>query len=150
MFLTGRFLRSLDEKHRLAIPKSLRDALGKQAERPLFVAPGMDGSLAVYPEEAFARLVERLQSGSPTASDVRDYSRLFFSQAASAKIDSQGRLRLPTELVAWAKLENEAVLLGVQDRMEIWRPDVWATYVNERQERYDQIAEAAFGLTLQQ
>jgi len=145
MFFTGRFVRSLDEKHRLAIPKSLRDSLGKQAERPLFVAPGLDGALAIYPEEGFARLVDRLQTGPPTASEVRDYSRLFFSQAASARIDSQGRLRLPMELVSWAKLENEVVLLGVQDRMEIWRPDVWAAYVNERQERYDQIAEAAFG-----
>jgi MraZ protein len=145
MFLTGKFLRSLDEKQRVAIPKSLRECLGGQANRPLFAAPGTDGSLAVYPEEAFARLAARLAAGSPTARDVRDYSRLFFSQATGMKIDRQGRLRIPSELVAWAKLDGEAVLLGVQDHLELWRPEFWEEYAAQRRDRYDQLAEAAFG-----
>jgi MraZ protein len=144
MFLTGRFVRTLDEKYRLAIPKSLRDCLENQTKDSLFVAPGLDGSLAIYPQEAFARLADRLASSSPTARDVRDYTRLFFSRAESTKIDGQGRLRIPAELVQWAKLESGIVLLGVQDRMEVWRPDAWTAYADERRERYDQIAEAAF------
>lgn len=145
MFLTGKFLRSLDEKHRLAIPKSLRECLGEQAARRLFIAPGTDGTLAVYPEATFAKLVDRLAASSPTSRDVRDYSRLFFSQAVSTKLDRQGRLRIPVALVEWAKLEGEVVLLGVQDHVELWNQEAWNQYTAERSERYDQIAEAAFG-----
>ena len=145
MFLTGKFTRSLDEKQRVAIPKPLRECLGPQAQRPLFAAPGTDGSLAIYPEEAFARLASRLAAGSPTAREVRDYSRLFFSQATGIKLDRQGRLRIPSELLAWARLEGEAVLLGVQDHLELWRPDAWQLYADQRRDHYDQLAEAAFG-----
>ncbi len=145
MFLTGKFSRSLDEKQRVAIPKPLRECLGHQVQRPLFAAPGTDGSLAIYPEETFARLAGRLAAGSPTARDVRDYSRLFFSQATGIKIDRQGRLRIPNELLAWAKLEGDIILLGVQDHLELWQPDAWEQYAAQRQERYDQLAEAAFG-----
>jgi MraZ protein len=148
MFLTGKFRRSLDEKHRVAIPKLLRVSLGEQARRPLFVAPGTDRSLAVYPEESFARLAARLAASSPTARDVRDYSRLFFSQATSTRIDRQGRLRIPSELVEWAKLEGETVLLGIQDHLELWSPDLWEAYAAQRRDRYDQLAEAAFGPAL--
>jgi len=144
MFLTGKFLRSLDEKQRVAIPKLLRECLGHEAQRPLFVAPGTDGSLAIYPEESFARLAGRLAANSPTAREVRDYRRLFFSQATGVKIDRQGRLRVPAGLVEWAKLESEAVLLGVQDHLELWRPDSWDAYAAQRRDRYDQLAEAAF------
>jgi transcriptional regulator MraZ len=147
MLLTGKFLRTLDEKHRLAIPKSLRESLGDQAGLQLFVAPATDGALAVYPEATFAQLVERLAVGSPTARDVRDYRRLFFSQAASTKLDRQGRLRIPLALVQWAKLNGEVVLLGVQDHVELWNRGAWEQYSTERRDRYDQIAEAAFGDT---
>lgn len=145
MLLTGKFLRTLDEKHRLAIPKSLRQSFGEQAERQLFIAPATDGALAVYPEATFAQLVDRLSVGSPTGRDVRDYRRLFFSQAASTTLDRQGRLRIPTALVQWAKLEGEVVLLGVQDHVELWNRGAWEQYSAERRDRYDQIAEAAFG-----
>lgn len=144
MFLTGKFVRSLDEKQRLAIPRSLRECLGQQTQRPMFVAPGTDGSLAIYPEAAFAGLAQRLAANSPTARDVRDYSRLFFSQASGAKIDGQGRLRIPAELIQWAGLGGEAVLLGVQDHLEVWQPEAWEAYAAQRRDRYDQLAEAAF------
>jgi len=147
MLLTGKFLRTLDEKHRLAIPKSLRESLGDQAGLQLFVAPATDGALAVYPETTFAQLVERLAVGSPTARDVRDYRRLFFSQATSTKLDRQGRLRIPVALAQWAKLDGEVVLLGVQDHVELWNRSAWEQYSDERRDRYDQIAEAAFGDT---
>jgi MraZ protein len=148
MFFTGKFHRSLDEKHRVAIPKPLREALGSDSGRLLFVAPGTDGSLAIYPHAAFAGLAERLARSSPTAREVRDFSRLFYSQAKSTRIDQQGRLRLPSELVAWAALAGEVVLIGVQDHLEVWRPASWEAYAAERRHRYDQIAEAALGSAL--
>jgi transcriptional regulator MraZ len=144
MFLTGKFLRTLDEKHRLAIPKPLRECLGTQAEQSLFLAPATDGALAVYPEATFAKLVDRLSTGSPTSRDVRDYRRLFFSQAVNGKLDRQGRLRIPVDLIQWSKLEGEVVLLGVQDHVELWNHAAWQQYEAERRVRYDQIAEAAF------
>lgn len=147
MFLTGKYQRSLDEKHRVAIPKALREALGSESARSLFVAPGTDGSLAIYPHAAFESLALRLAQSSPTAREVRDFSRLFYSQAKNTRIDQQGRLRLPADLVEWAGLEGDVALLGVQDHLEVWQPAAWETYADERRDRYDQIAEAALAPT---
>ncbi len=41
MLLTGTYTRSLDAKLRIAVPKTLRDALSPQDEGVLFVAPGL-------------------------------------------------------------------------------------------------------------
>ncbi len=144
MLLTGTFVRTLDEKQRLAIPKRFRDALGVAAEQTLFVAPGTDRSLAIYTEEALSRLAERLAAASPAGPDVRAFSRLFYAQAQPAEVDGQGRIRIPPELAALAGLGRESVLLGVQDHLEIWDKGRWEQYLAERQSRYDQIAEAAF------
>jgi MraZ protein len=144
MLLTGTFGRAVDEKLRVAIPKPLREALGTLAKGVLYVAPGTDGSLAIYTEEALAELARRLQQASPNAQDVRAFSRLFYARAQAVELDSQGRMRIPPELAALTGLAKEAVLVGVQDHLELWERGRWEQYVAQRQDQYDQIAEAAF------
>jgi MraZ protein len=145
MLLTGAYNRTLDEKHRLAIPKHLRDAMGFPQKSVIYIAPGTDGSLTLYTEEAFSRLADQLAHGSPTGQDVRAFSRLFYAQAQPAEIDRQGRVRIPPELAQLAELAREIVLLGVRDHLELWSADRWQAYLTEKQSHYDEIAEKAFG-----
>lgn len=144
MLLTGTFVRSIDEKMRLAIPKQLREALGNAAAGILYVTPHTDGSLAIYTEDSLSQMAAHLSAASPAGQDVRDFSRLFYARAQPAELDDQGRIRIPTELNALAGLGREAVLLGVQNHMELWDKNRWEEYLAKRQPRFDQIAEAAF------
>ncbi len=144
MLLTGTFSRAVDEKLRIAIPKALREALGSSAKGVLYVAPGTDGSLALFTEDALADLAERLARSSPNAQDVRAFSRLFYARAQSVEPDGQGRVRIPPELAQLAGLAKEVVLIGVQDHLELWDRQRWEQYVKARQNQFDQIAEAAF------
>ena len=105
MLLTGSYRRTLDDKHRLAIPTPLREQL--PAGEPLYLSPGLDGCVAIYPRVAFASLTDRLAALSPAARKIRDYSRLFYSQAASVKPDAQRRFRTTPELTKWAKFATE-------------------------------------------
>jgi len=145
MLLTGAFNRSLDEKQRVAIPKRLRDDMGCADGGWLFVAPGLDKSLALYTEAAFLRLGEKLSLSSPNRTDVRAFARLFYGQSQRMELDRQGRIRIPPELVALAGLEKDVMLVGVQDHLELWASIAWQEYVSQQQKQYDQIAETAFG-----
>lgn len=145
MLLTGTFNRALDEKLRIAIPKSLRDALPCPPGGGLYVTRGTDSSLTLYTDAAFDALRQRLAQSPPTRVDVRAFSRLFYGQAQRVELDRQGRIRIPPELATLAKLKNEAVLLGVQDHLEIWAQEVWLAYVAAQQAHFDEIAETALG-----
>jgi MraZ protein len=142
MLLTGSYRRALDDKQRLAIPKPLREQL--PAGEPLYVTPGLDGCLAVYPKGAFAALAHRLSANSPGSREVRDYSRLFYSQAACVVPDSQCRFRVTPELVAWAELSGEVVVVGVRDHLEVWAAEKWDRYLAKCDGHYEQLAEIAF------
>ncbi len=144
MLFTGEFSRAIDEKLRVAIPKGFREALDGGEKRGIYIAPGTDQSLALYTEETFARLAERLAQASPTRQDVRAFNRLFYARAQRVELDTQGRVRIPPELAGLARLDREVVLLGVQDHVEIWAADRWKSYLAEQQSHYDEIAEAAF------
>jgi MraZ protein len=145
MLLTGTFPRTLDEKQRLAIPKRLRDGMASGTEMNfLFIAPGTDGSLALYTEESFTRIAEQLDASPPTGQDVRAFSRLFFSQAQRLEVDRQGRIRIPPELIGLTGIGKEIVLVGVRDHLELWDRQRWQSYVEQQQTQYDQLAERAF------
>jgi MraZ protein len=144
VLLTGAFHRSLDEKLRFAIPKPLRDAIGHPNNSVLYLAPGTEGSLALYTEDAFERLAGRLEQGSPNARDTRAFSRLFYAQVQRVEIDKQGRVRLPAELARLAAIQKEIVLVGVREHLEIWDRMRWEEYLSETQPHYDELAENAF------
>ena len=145
MLLTGTFNRSIDEKLRVAIPKRLRAAMACPEGGNLYIAPGTDHSLAMYTEEEFSRLAERVAEFSPTRPDVRAFMRIFYTLAERVELDGQGRIRIPPALAELAKLEQKVVLLGVQNHLELWPSDRWETYLAEKQSHYDEIAETAFG-----
>lgn len=143
--LTGTFARSIDDKLRIAIPKRLRESLGVSPTGILYITPGTDGSLALYTEDALARLAERLAAASPIERDVRAFGRLFYARAQAVEVDRQGRIRVPPELATLAGLAGETVLLGIQDHLELWAAQRWKAYLEEKLPHYDAIAEAAFG-----
>jgi MraZ protein len=145
MLLTGTYSRSIDDKLRVAIPKRLREVMGCSENGMLYIAPGTDGSLAIYPETSFVELSQRLAQAPPTQQNVRAYTRLFYARVQSVEVDAQGRIRVPQELAELATLGKEAVLLGVQDHLELWATERWQAYSSEKQGHYDEIAEAAFG-----
>ena len=108
------------------------------------MAPGTDGSLAIYDEAMFVRLGDRLAAAPPTQRDVRAFGRLFYAQAHRAELDKQGRLRIPAALAEWAGLGREAILVGVGDHLELWDVPQWESYTSENKSKYDDLAETAF------
>jgi MraZ protein len=134
----------MDEKLRIAIPKSVRAELGDVRDAFIYVAPGTDGCVSIYTESEFTGLAEQLAAIPPAAENLRAFSRLFYGQARRIQIDRQGRIRVPGELARWAGLEREAVLVGVRDHLELWDRQRWEAYRAELRPRYDEIAAAAF------
>jgi MraZ protein len=131
----------VDDKQRVALPKRLRDVMGGAG---VFVTPGTDGSLGIYTEASLAAWAERLAQASPTQHDVRAFGRLFYSQAEFVEIDGQGRIRIPAALAMLAALGHEAVLVGVNDHLELWDRGRWEAYVAAQSPQFDELAERAF------
>ena len=149
MLLTGTFERNVDEKYRLALPKPLRDSFGGEPNASLlYLAPGTDGSLALYPESSFEALAQKLSNASPNAVGVRSYSRLFFARVQRLEIDKSGRIRIPKELAELAAITKEVVLVGVRDHIELWDKQHWDQYLQQNEPIYDEFAERAFDASL--
>lgn len=146
MSLTGTYHRTLDEKQRLAVPKRLRSDLCDSQNPVLYVAPETEQALALYSTREFQRRAESVVHTLPQHTTLRNYHRLYYSQAEQVELDSQGRIRLPDRLVAFAGLDQEIVMLGVHDRVEIWDRGRWQQFLEAHASGFDNLAHAAFGV----
>lgn len=144
MPLTGTYERNLDDKQRLAVPKRLKEQFGEGELTSLFVAPGTEKSLFIYSPQAFNTLAAKLSEKATNRVEIRNYLRLFYAQAEEVPLDSQGRIRVPERLVAFAELKKDLVLLGVHDHAEIWDKDVWSQFLTTSGAQFDQLATQAF------
>jgi MraZ protein len=137
MFL-GEFEHLIDEKNRLTLPAKFREALADG----VVVTRGMDGCLSAYPVDAWHALVQsRLGSLDPLSQDDRMMQRYFYSAAAEAKPDKQGRIMLPAALVEHAELGREVIVAGVYDHLEIWDRAAWRKQIADVEGRAEHVAE---------
>ncbi len=144
MSLTGTYTRTLDAKQRVAVPRKFRDELVSLAAPDVYIAPESDRTLGLFAGGVFRHRAERLESLSGPPGHVKNYMRLYYSQAEQVEVDSQGRIRIPERLVAFAGLQQEVVLLGVHDHVEIWDQGAWEQFLASHGAEFDRLAGEAF------
>ena len=120
--LLGAYDHTIDDKNRPTLPAKFREAF----KDGVVVTRGLDGCLYAYRRPDWDRLVEsRLASLDPFSPEGRRIQRHFFSGAAEADLDRQGRVMVPRELIEHAGLSRDVVVAGVHDRLEIWDRAAW-------------------------
>lgn len=67
--------------------------------------------------------------------------RFFFSGATECELDKQGRVLIPSNLREHCKIDKDAVVIGVSNRVEIWSKEEWDLYNDDENLSYDAIAE---------
>lgn len=137
MMLMGEFQHNIDAKGRIIIPAKLREDLGSK----FVITRGLDGCVFGYPLDNWEKIQEKLKQLPLAKKEARAFTRFFYSAAAEAEIDKQGRINIPSTLVDYANLEKECLVLGVSDRIEIWSKTKWESVSSEIEESFEEIAE---------
>lgn len=141
--LMGEYHHSVDDKGRLTIPSKLRYELGEN----FIVTRGLDGCLFVYPKKEWQDIIAKYRE-LPNTRDARNFMRFFLSGATECDFDKQGRINLPTPLVRYAEILKECIIIGVNDRLEIWAKERWDAFMNENEESFSDIADNLFSTNI--
>ena len=131
---------NIDEKSRIIMPSKYRYHLGET----FVITRGIDSCLFVYPKETWNNITNKLNELSFTKKDVRSFQRFFLSAATVCEFDKQGRINISSPLASYANLTKECVIIGVNDRIEIWSKENFDKFLNESMENVTEIAEHLF------
>ena len=138
--LLGEYHHNIDDKGRLVIPTIYREELGEE----FIITRGIEKCLYVYSKVEWEKLVAKLNTLPFTKKNARTFSRSFFSGAAVCKFDKSGRINITSPLVSYAGLTKECVIIGVNDRLEIWSEEAFNEFLNKNAEQLEDIAENLF------
>jgi MraZ protein len=113
----------IDAKFRLVLPAKIREKLSDV----VVLAAGLDKCVSLYSEEDWGEFADKIKN-LPFYSNakLRDFSRVMLGSAHETPIDGMGRVLLPSVLRDYAQLEQEVVISGAGDHVEIWNQGRWA------------------------
>ncbi len=147
MFI-GKYSLTLDPKGRISVPAKFREVLTTRYHPSLIVTTS-SRCLVAYPVEEWVALSERIREMPQMKRELNEYMRLIFSSATECNLDRQGRILIPAEHRGHAGLDgSEVVVVGINDRIEIWSRERWDEVDASARERLDEISDvlAEFGL----
>ena len=114
--LMGEYHHNIDDKNRLIIPSKFREELGNE----FVITRGLDGCLFVYSMDEWNKVMNKLKTLPFTKKDARTFMRFMLSAASICEFDKQGRINLVNSLINYAEIKKECIIIGVNDRLEIW------------------------------
>jgi MraZ protein len=147
----GEYFCRLDEKGRFLLPQPIRELIAgtvSQAERSVvFLKVAEPASLRVYPQPQWESVLQQTQ-----AKLDEEQSRLFMhfvvSETSTSEVDKTGRILIPGKLRKHINLDDdqEIVLVGMYEHLELWSPSEWRRYLARTQEQHELSMSKILGL----
>ncbi len=112
--------RTLDAKGRLMLPVDYREALSAISTTGSFVLTGFHGRLVAYTPEEWQHTKEQLAKVKNPTKNFKFFLSKVRGLAEELVPDGQGRVRLSQPLMREAGLIKDIVLVGLDNKFEIW------------------------------
>jgi MraZ protein len=124
MYYNSRFRHGVDEKRRVQIPAKWRPQKA-EVELTLVLWPreSTGPCIRVLPPTQMSKLMKSIDEMPNSDPRKVVLKRIIGSGSAQAGVDKAGRICLPDEMAREAGLKDEAMLVGLLDRFEIWNPE---------------------------
>ncbi len=137
----GSYEYSVDAKGRINIPARLRKYVSPDANDTFVITRGFEQCLYIYPLDEWARLEHSIRDLSPTNAKHRYFMRTLLERATESQLDGQFRISIPRELLQFAGIENEVLIIGVLEHIEVWNPKTYREYQQSQAESYESVAQ---------
>lgn len=135
--LIGEFRHTIDDKKRISLPASFRREVGKK----MVITKGLDSCLFAYTLEGWKKVSVELDKLPMTQGAARSFSRFILGSAFEVELDSMGRVLVPDHLKDFADLKSKVVIVGLNNRLEIWDERKWKDNIDKVEKQADVLAE---------
>jgi len=123
-FFTSEYECKLDAKGRLVLPSRIKAQLPEGGQE-LVIRRGFEQCLILYPMVEFKKVFSKISGLSEFNEEYRKLQRNFFSGTVTVELDSNGRLLIPKNMLTYAAVDKDAILVGMGNKVEIWNPSTY-------------------------
>jgi len=116
----GEYEATLDAKGRFLLPSGFKKQLPEAAAETFIINRGFEKCLSLYPMKSWKPIFSQISSLNDFDPNVRKFRRYFLNGATQVELDTASRLLLPKNLMEYAGLEKDIVLVSAVNKIEIW------------------------------
>ncbi len=137
----------MDDKGRVSLPAKIRKNLAPEAQDSFVITRGYDGSLDLFPLDIWNNFEEQLRAQTNRhEGDDRLYIRTLMRWAQDTALDKQARITIPQDLLDFAGITSNVIIIGVLDKIEIWSPENFRKYDEQHADQsYEAVAASVMG-----
>jgi len=116
----GEYEATIDAKGRFLLPAGFKKQLPTDAPARFVINRGFEKCLTLYPLQSWEPIFSEISQLNDFDPKVREFRRYFLNGATEVELDTAGRLLLPKNLMPYASLEKDIVLVSAVNKIEIW------------------------------
>ena len=117
---TGEYEATLDAKGRFLLPAGIKRQLPEGMDDPFVLNRGFEKCLCLYTSKSWKPIIADLNKRSSFDPKVRKFTRYFLNGLTEIAPDNSGRILIPKNLMEYAGIGRDIVLVSVIDKIEIW------------------------------
>ncbi len=123
-FFTSEYVCKLDAKGRLVLPSRIKAQLPEpEGEvQELVIRRGFENCLIIYPMVEFKKVFSKISGLNEFVAEHRILQRNFLSGVVTVELDNNGRMLIPKNLLAYAQIDKDVMLVGTGSKVEVWNP----------------------------
>ncbi len=118
----GQYDHALDAKGRVVLPAPFRAFVAERGYVTL-----LDNCIGLWSSDKFSEVAQRWKAESEAGRISMKVFRKLMNSVSEVKLDSAGRINLPSELLEQLNFDSQVVVSGLFDRVEIWPAESYAT-----------------------
>ncbi len=123
-FFTSQYESKLDAKGRITLPARIKSQL-PEGDQEIVVRRGFEQCLILYPMVEFKKVFSKISGLSEFNEEYRKLQRNFLSGVVTLELDGTGRFLLPRNMLTYAQIDKDALLVGLGSKVEIWNPAIY-------------------------
>ena len=136
----------MDAKGRVMIPAGLKKQLLPVLENGFVVKRSVfQNCLELFPMQEWEKMMNKVNKLNRFVKKNNDFIRMYTAGVRVLDMDSNGRLNIPKDLMAYASLSGELVLASAVGMIEIWDKQAYEKALNSPEMDFGTLAEEVMG-----
>lgn len=137
----GHSICSLDKKSRIIFPSKFRKYVKPEADNKLVLSRGLDGCIEIHTFDEWEKIEAKLSKLNTYDPKKRQFLREVMMYVNECELDSQNRILIPPQLIKYAQLKDEVLIIGLLNKLEMWNPSLKADYDGKQEISYEDVAQ---------
>lgn len=140
-FFTSEYECKLDAKGRIVLPARIKAQLPGEGSHELMIRRGYEQCLILYPIVEFQKVFAKISGLSEFNEEYRKLQRNFLPSSVTVETDNSGRFLIPKNMLSYAALEKDVMLIGMGNKVELWNPALYEKHLIQDPAELSKLAE---------